>query len=383
MYISYFFSSPEGDVPIDDATLQRPLILSPFETHPFLTLGDYFDAVRGFILLDNGKHLAHLLTHLWDKKTELKDIEKIIIRYEKYGTLYQIVSAEVFSQDQHIKFAVSTAMSEEARETLDREFDLIQHLYYQKGLPYLPRAHYRQPITLLREEMSETFLMTMSQWFENYHEWHFTKDENNEERIIIWDMEGGGYRFASGQEFYEIIRQISKILTLYYSLDTCRRIYPWHHGAGDFIVKTGDGSVDVRLVTVRGYEPIALSGSKERADTLKTFLLFLFDITIKMRLDKLEGVGEPYWAEASILRGVLEGFFDALKIKELESDSPDLKADNFINILKSISQDEIRTFFSLWIDQYRSQDPSDYKAIEKHIEGHIIDVYRTFQNCLN
>ncbi len=381
MLVSYFFSSPEGDVPIDDATFQRPLILSPFENHPFLTLGDYFDAVRGFILLDNGKHLAHLLTHLWDKKTEIKDIEKIIIRYEKYGSLYQIVSAEVFLQDQQIKFAVSTAVSGEAKETLNREFDLIQHLYYQKGLPYLPRAYYRQPITLIRDEMTETFLMTMSQWFENYHEWHFTKDEKNVERIIIWDMEGGGYRFASDHEFYEIIRQISRILTLYYSFDTCCRIYPWHHGAGDFVVKTADdGSIDVRLVTVRGYEPIVLSGSKERADSLNAFMLFLFDISVKMRLDKLEGVGEPYWAEASILKAVLEGFLDTLKMKELENNNLDLKADSFINTLKSISEDEIRTYFSLWIDQYRTQDPSDFTVIERQIDNHIADVYRIFQN---
>jgi hypothetical protein len=381
MLVSYFFSSPGGDVPIDDATLQRPLILSPFENHPFLTLGDYFDAVRGFMLLDNGKHLAHLLTHLWDKKTELKDIEKIIIRYEKYGSLYQIVSAEVFSQGYQIKFAVSTAVSDEAKETLNREFDLIQHLYYQKGLPYLPHAYYRQAITLMREEMSQTFLMTMSQWFENYHEWHFTKDEKNVERIIIWDMEGGGYRFASDHEFHEIIRQISKILTLYYSFDTFCRIYPWHHGAGDFVVKTGgDGSIDVRLVTVRGYEPIILSGSKERAGSLNAFLLFLFDISVKMRLDKLEGVGEPYWAEATILKAVLEGFLDALKMKEPENDNPDLKTDSFTNTLKSISEDEIRTYFSLWIDQYRRQDPSDYTVIERHINNHIDDVYRIFQN---
>jgi hypothetical protein len=382
MLISYCFSSPEGDVPVDAVTLERPFIISPFENHPFLTLGDYFDAVRGFVLLDNGKHLVHLLAHLWGQKVELADIEKIIIRYEKYGALYQIVSAEVFSQDQQVKFAVSTAISGEAKETLNSEFDLIQHLYYQKGLPYLPHAYYRQTINLLKEEMSESVLMTMSQWFENYHEWHFSKDDNNVERIIIWDMQGGGYRFASDFEFYEIIRQISKILTLYYSLDTCCRIHPWHHGAGDFVVKTGDGVVDVRLVTARGYGPIALSSREERVDIFKALMLFFFDITIKMRLDKSEGVGEPYWAEASILKAVLEGFLDALKTKESESDCPDLNADAFINILKAFSEDDIRAFFSSWIDQYRIHDPSDYTVIERHINDHAADVYQVFGNCL-
>jgi hypothetical protein len=381
MLVTYYFSSPEGDVLIDADTLERPFILSPFENHPFLTLGDYFDAVRGFILIDNGQHLIYLLTHLWNKKTELKDIEKIIIRYEKYGVLYQIVSAEIFSRDQRVKFAVSTAISGEAKETLNREFDLIQHLYYQKGLPYLPRAYYRQPIALLKEGMSETLLMILSEWLENFHELHLSKDDNNVERITIWDMEGG-YRFASDYEFHEIIRQASNILALYYNTDTYCRVYPWHHGAGDFVVKTSNGVVDVKLVTVRGYEPIVLSNLEQKIDALKALILFLFDITVKMRLDKLEGVGEPYWAEASILKAVLEGFFDALRIKGLESNYPDLNADVVKNTLRSMSEDEIRAFFSSWSDQYRIYDPSDYAVIERYINDHIIDVYQNFQNCL-
>jgi hypothetical protein len=381
MIVSYCFSSPQGDVPVDDITLDRPFILSPFENHPFMTLGDYFDAVRGFILLDNGRHLVHLLTHLWDKKLAVADIEKITIRYEKYGTLYQIVSAEVFSQGRQEKYSVSTAISGEAKEILNKEFDLIQHLYYQKGLPYLPRTYYRQMINLLREEMSETILMTMSQWFENYHEWHFSRDDNNAEHIMIWDMEGG-YRFASDYETHEIIRQASRILTLYYSLDTYCRIHPWHHGAGDFVVKTGDGIVDVKLVTVRGYEPIELASGEERADPLKVLMLFLFDMTIKMRLDKLEGVGEPYWAEASVLKAVLEGFLDALRAMELKGDCPGLKIDVFTDILKLVNEDEMRTLFSSCIDQYRTHDPSDYTVIQKHIHDHAVDVRNIFQNYL-
>jgi hypothetical protein len=382
MLVSYYFSSPEGDVPIDAVTLERPFILSPFENHPFMTLGDYFGAVSGFILLDNGQHLVHLLTYLWDKKVEIADIEKIIVRYEKYGTLYQIVSAEVFSQARQEMFSVSTAISGEAKETLNREFDLIQHLYYQKGLPYLPRAYYRQTINLMREEMSETILMTMSQWFENYHEWHFSKDDNNAECIMIWDMGGGGYRYASDYESHEIIRQASKILTFYYNLDTFCRIYPWHHGAGDFVVKTGDGMVDVRLVTVRGYEPIELPGGEEKSDSLKALMLFLFDITIKMRLDKTEGVGEPYWADASILNDVWEGFLEALRSMEIKGDVSDLNIDVFIDTLKSINEDKMRTIFSSYIDQFYKNDPSDYTVIQKHINEHAADIHRIFQDCL-
>ena len=380
MVISYCFASPEGDVPVDDATLERPFILRPFENHPFMALGDYFSAVRDFILHDKGKQLVHLLTHIWDKKVELEDIGKVIIRYEKYGSLYQIVSVEVFWQDRQIKFAVSTAISNEAKETLGREFDIIQHLYYQKGLPYIPRAYYKYMIGLQNKEMTETILMTMSQWFENYHEWHFSRDDNNVEHILIWDMEG--YRFASDYEADEIIRQSSKILTLYYNSDNYCRIYPWHHGAGDFIVKTGDESIDVRLVTIRGYEPIAFPNNEEKADVLKALILFFFDTTIKMRLDKYEGVGETYWAGSSVLKAVLEGFLDALKIKDLEGDLSGLKIEDVIDKLMSFDKDGIEALFSLCIDQYSMHDPSDYEVIQTHFKNHISELHQVFQNYL-
>lgn len=380
MLISFCFSSLEGDVPVDDVTLERPFIVGPFEDHPFLTLGDYFNAVKSFILLDNGQHILHLLTHLWGKTVELEDIEKIIIRYEKYGSLYQIVSAEFFSQQRREKLAISTAMSDEAKETLNREFDIIQHLYYQKGgLSYIPRIYFRHTISLIKEELSETILLTLTEWFENYHEWHFSGDENNPEQVVIWDMEGGGYRAASDFEVYEIIRQASMILTFYYSEDTYCRIHPWHHGAGDFVVKTSNGTVDVRLITIRGYDPIVLFSREENIDIEKALILFLFDMTIKMRLDKIEGVGEPHWAEASILKAVIEGFFDALQSKESGNNPSDLKINALKNRLKSMDQDEMKKLFSFWLEQYRISDPSDYETIQKNIDNHIFELSRIFQ----
>jgi hypothetical protein len=98
-----------------------------------------------------------------------------------------------------------------------------------------------------------------------------------------------------------------------------------------------------------------------------------------MRLDKIEGVGEPHWAEASILKAVIEGFFDALQSKESGNNPGDLKINALKNRLKSMDQDEMKKLFSFWLEQYRISDPSDYETIQKNIDNHIFELSRIFQ----
>jgi hypothetical protein len=373
MVISFCFSSSEGDVPVDNATLDRPFILEPFRNHPFMTLRDYFLSIQHFILREGGLSLTSLLRRLWDQEVELGDLDNIILRYEKYGTLYQIASVTISARKNSVKLAVSTALSVQAKATLDREFDLLHQLSGTTGLPYLPQVYWKQTMTVQKEEGAETPLMSLSQWFEGYHEWHFSRDDTGRERIVIWDM-GGGYHFASEYEVYEIIRQASKILTLYYDMETHRRISPWHHGAGDFVVKTGDGGVDVKLVTARGYEPIV--ASDEKADPSRALILFLLETTVKMRLDKYEGMGDSIWAEASLLDAVLEGFFQAVRTKESKQGEGAIKVDEFIFFLKLVSEDEIRKVLLTHLDKYDLLDSSDYALFSRHLDDHARDVYR-------
>lgn len=380
MNIVYCFSSPTGDVPVNNETLSRPFIAEPLQYHPFMVLGDFFDAVRDFILGKEEQRLTTLLSQLWGLKDNHDDIDTIVIRYEKYGTLYQIASTDIISGDKNVKFAVSAALTPSARENIAIEYNLISELNTKTGLSYLPSVHFMDTQRIEKDGRIETMVLSLAEWFESYHEWHFSKDEEEKSRIVIWDM-GGGNRFTSELESFEIIRTASKILTLYYDVDTTKRIIPWHHGAGDFIVHTAFGNIDVRLVTARGYEPFSFQDNSGPIDPYQGLLLFLMELTIKMRMDKMEGVGDTTWADNIFVAAAVQGFFQAMRIKEeIQGESGSFKVDTFIALIKALSQDEIEKLIHSQLDEYRALDTSDCQVIKAHLEEHARDLVNVLQH---
>ncbi len=375
----YSFSSPNGDVIVEDDTLARPFMVRPFQNHPFMTLRDYFLAITDLVLREDGQSLTTLLSHIWKRPVEIAEVATVAIRYEKYGTLYHISSVEIAAEKQRVRLTVSAALTDESKEALDREFRLLQRLGSEKSLSYLPQAYCKHPVQVRKAEASETFLMALSEWFDNYHEWHFSTDEAGQQRIIVWDMKSG-YRLMSEQETSEIIRQAASILTFYYDKETYHRIFPWHHGGGDFVVRATEGAIDVKLVTARGYKPIALPQKDGEIGTLRAIILFFLETTVKMRLDKYEGMGETTWADASVVAAGVDGFFRGLALKESEGHTVAVKVTDVMTQLKSFTEDDLKRLLHAHMNQAAARDTSDYTAISSHIDEHARDLYQTIRD---
>jgi hypothetical protein len=212
--------------------------------------------------------------------------------------------------------------------------------------------------------------MCLTEWFDNYHEWHLSNDEKNAvQRIHIWDQRDG-YRFASTEESDNIYREASKILTLYYNTRDFRQIYPWHHAAGDFVVKPGPGNVKVKLTTARGYEPVIAFIKDADINPTVALTYFFLNLTIKMRLDKLDGTGVVAWARRDALPAVVDGFFEGLLIKEQKNDLHVGQAKDLITLFKGFDEDEFRRLLSSMMDLFRGQDPGDFSVIQSHLNDH-------------
>ena len=389
MEIKYLFSSPEGDIflgPVENPVfggedLSRPFLITPSELHPFLTLGDYFEAIRAFILKDQGKRLVHILKERLNRKIGLDSIHKILIRSEKHGALYHLASVEIFVDDKQTKFSVSTAVSEKGKGWLKREYEMLRFLNSSLKLPYLPNVH-------LKGEMKcdagngkhETLSMLLSEWFEDYHEWHLSIDKNdNNQKICIWDFQNGN-RYASKEEVFEIFRQASRILTLYYNTKDFNQIYPWHHAAGDFIVKTGDRGIDVRLTTVREYQSIMDYLSEETVNPMIAIVYFFLNLTIRIRLDKLDGVGETVWAGDFCVKATTEGFLDAIRIMESEERYSLGRPKDLLSLLKSFGEEEIGNLFHPLLDWHQEGDTAEFQVIQANLRSHVNLLYHALQD---
>ena len=381
MNIQYLFASPAGDIPIDSETLERPFLITRTQAHPFLTLGDYFTSIRDFILKDPSEPLKTILKEHLLQETDLHSIRGILIRSEKHGALYHPASIEILTEERPIKLTVSTAVTETGRKWMAREYDILKSLSNSHNLPYLPKVYSFGHVTpQTKDHPHATLTLLLAEWFENYHEWHHSFDENSQTlKICIWDIKHGN-RYASEQEAAAIIRQAAKILTLYYDPNSFKQIYPWHHAAGDFIVGTDKGSVDVKLTTARQYESIMGAFSAGTNNPIIAIVYFFLNLTVKMRIDKLDGLGESVWAGSFAVHATTAGFLEALTAMATEGRYDLGQVEELLTLLQSFDEKELGGLYEPLLDLYQEEDPEDLALIQKNLGGHINLLYQTLRN---
>jgi hypothetical protein len=380
MVIEYLFSGPKGDIPIGPDELAIPFKISPSENHPFLTLKDYFEAIKEFLLKDHGKPLIAVIRKRSNMNIGLEGIRKLLIRSEKHGALYHLASVEIFFGTRSVKLSVSTAVFEKGRDWLTHEFDILKFLDRTFDLPYLPKPYFAGAIERHAGPSKEILSMVLADWFEDYHEWHLSIDkESGKQRVCIWDLKNG-HGFASEEESHEIFRKAAGILTLYYDTRNFSQIYPWHHAAGDFIVKRTNGIIDVKLTTARRYESFMGFFSGENVDPVIALIYFFLNLTVRMRLDRLDGLGDTVWAGNFSVEASTRGFFEALRIMEAEGRYYLGKVDDLLSLLKSFSPEEIEKLLHSLLEMYRKDEPGDFSIIQSNLKGHVNRLYRVVQN---
>ena len=375
MNFQYLFSSPSGDIPLAREELDRSLHVNVSETHPALVLEDYFESIKELLLANNAKILTDVIAEMLGIKLTPERIAAVDIRCEKVGTLYHVASLTVRCEGGPLKLCVTTAINDEAIRCLEREASYLVFLADTYHLTCLPKVFYKGEVVRHTSKRDATLSHSVQEWFEDYHEWHLSLDDSGRQRITLWDM-AKGYRTFSLGEGAEIHQQAARILTLCYDFRTGRQINPWSHAAGDFVVKVGERNFSVRLTTVRGYEALPLSREERSFAPLIHISYFFLNLTVRMRLDRLNGVGSVLWAESSVLHPVVSGFFEALSSKEVRDRYPAGAMDKIRQLLRSYTEDEIRTFLLSLSALFSGEEKA---AVEKHLEGHTRDLVQTMR----
>ncbi|MBN1833879.1 MAG: hypothetical protein JW896_17385 [Deltaproteobacteria bacterium] len=379
MIIEHRLSDPEGDIPIGPREAELPFKISLHKAHPYFKLGDYFKAIEHYLLKTSKPVLIDLVQSRIGLSEPFRRATRLVIRSEKHGHFSHIASAEFMFGDPSIQFAVITALNDQGKAWLRNEYDVISYLNEKTSLPYLPDLYYLDNIQWGRGKETVHLMMVLAEWLEDYHEWHLhPPDQNSGQMVRIWDS-SRGHRLTSQAEAREVFRQSAKILTLYYESSDFRQIYPWHHGAGDFVVKTKEDMIHVKLTTARRYERFTLFDGNERIDPLLAITYFFLNLTVRMRLDRIDGTGDPVWARDDFVYPVIEGFFEGIEEKRRLSMYQSCESSELLSLLKSFSPEEIKRMFSPLLDLYRFDDPQEYALIQENLDDHALCLHSAIQ----
>ncbi|MEE9119880.1 MAG: hypothetical protein V3U56_01155 [Syntrophobacteria bacterium] len=308
-------TTPRGEVHLGAKSRATHLPAGPqtAEGESELRYGPYLGAVHYLLLRNNCQKILEALAHRLGRLVKLEEVDSIEIRTEKHGAFYHVARADLSVSGRIVSFAVNVAVSDAARAQLERDFNLLRSLTNRYNNKFLPQVYfkgasiYREPGKPLR-----WLHMFVAEWFRDYHEFHLHRDQSGgSSRMLLWDL-GRGSRYLSKHQCVGLYRRGAKILTLYYNWNNFKQIYPWHHAAGDFVLREKGDTLDLRLVTVRDYAAVVDFTTGKKAGKLLALILFFLHLTIQMRIDRLDGVGDVVWAEDYCLEGVVPGFLEGL-----------------------------------------------------------------------
>ena len=311
-------ASPRGDIPCTADRAALPLEGCDAQ----LTYGAYFEAIEAFVARDG---YAPLRAALAGTGCDLEGVREIVLKAEKHGALYHPASLTLGGPDgETVRLCVNVAVTDVARDCLAGEAGLLGALRDRFGGTSLPEPYAAGEVAGCG--------MLLEQWFAGFHEFH----QDGAGRVRLWDYDAGE-RLLDPAEALAVYREAARILTLYYDPETGASLGPWHHAAGDFVARVAEGRVDVRCITVRGYGAAHdFSQAGPMAGKL-ALLAFFTDLTLRMRLDRVDGVGQLVLAGEDVARAAVAGFATALGERPDTRDSaPDLLA-----FLASFSPEEL------------------------------------------
>jgi len=385
--IKYLLPSPQGYASADASLCRIPMRLTRREASsahdPVLTYGAYFKGIRDVISKDGYKRLVRATGRRLNREIVLFDIEAVLIYGEKHGSDYHPARIEVLAQGARVSFVMNVAVTARGKARLCQEYDVLQHLDRKYDFSFLPHPYFQGEAPCHRDQEGEagtSVTMFLADWFEGYHEFHLSIDkEDGSQRLVMWDTDKG-HQYLSWQQAWHLYRQGAMILTLYYDIETFEQIFPWHHAAGDFVVRTGGDCLDMKLVTARQYAPMVDSSAGVSAH--EALLLFLLNLSVRMRLDRVDGVADVTWADSDCMGAIVKGFVEGLRIKEQKGMIPTGFGDGFLGRCASLATRDLSDRFHALVDAC-DQGAPDMAVIRGHLERHIQEFHLALQEESN
>jgi len=344
----------------------------------------YFRAAQSFLEADSFEVITRAASRRLNRDIKAPDIEQIRIYLEKHGEFYHPSRIEAVVDQRQLSFVLNVAVSAIGRRFIEKEYQLLHRLNNERPFHYLPQVY---GFGRIAGPDGPSFAMFLGQWFEGFHEFHISVDPVDQKlKIRVWDDARGRF-FLSDRQTRTLYAQASGILTAYYDLESFEQIFSWHHAAGDFIVKTDNEKLQMKLVSVRRYETILENQNNAGTDRvdpqrlLHALLIFFINLSIHMRLDRLDGIGEMVWSDSVAVEAALTGFLEALLMKEDIPSLPDSPLVCFMAYLASCNRKDLMDLTEAVFRRFNPQMPG-LAVVRKNLHEHVETFYASIQQIL-
>ncbi|MEW6350641.1 MAG: hypothetical protein AB1646_16390 [Thermodesulfobacteriota bacterium] len=339
------------------------------------TYSDYFHAIRAVL----EAHREELLQALSAKTgCEEDSIAQIDIVSEKHGSDYHPARIRVRSREANCAFVMNVALTERGKARLGQEFRLLRRFRDCFSRSFLPEVYFEAQDWEISSDKPHGMCMFMGEWFDEYHEFHLSRGQDGKcDEVAVWDFRRG-VRRLSEHERNELYRQTAYVLTYYYNVNTFEEVYPWHHASGDFVLRQVGDAVDVKLVTARQYAPrveYREDGPEHRVEAL---WLFLANLTLRNRLDRVDGVGDTALAGEYSVYATLNGFARALDTQSEEGRVSAQLLGEFEAQAREMSPAELARIFAFVVSSY-PEDAPEISLVGEHLIDHVFHVFRGLQ----
>jgi hypothetical protein len=386
----FFLSSRNNPVREGDFVWSTPI---PLSRHPsdrtfepdsdiFINHGDYYTAARNFLQKDRYAIITQTVSQYLYRNITADEIEEIRIFLDKHGEFYHPAKVEAVLQAVKIPFVLNVAVTDVGKQYAQREYRLLKRLNTQYPDSFIPKVYALDSVFTKMDQVETR--MFLGEWFEGFNEFHMSLDPSDGKcKIIVWDHEHGNF-FLTPHQTMELYRQAAKILTYYYNVETFEQIFSWHHAAGDFVLTCQKDDIELKLVTVRQYRSMfenTIVSESIKPDSeliLEALLVFFLNMAIKMRIDRLDGVGDIVWSDDSALKGILKGFFEALALKPEISVFEEPLNDGFRQHLLSCSHADFFDLNHAIVHTYPLKAP-EVPVIRQHLEKHVEGLYNSIR----
>lgn len=335
-----------------------------------ITYRDYFHAIER-VVVDHWSEILEALAYA--TTPEYGPIQEIRIIGEKHGSDYHPARIEIVFPDSTRSFVMNVALTPRGLSRIAQEFSVLHSFAARPGPRYVPKVYF-----LAEENAHPPSTMFLGEWFDGYHEFHLT--EGMQERsydMVLWDGPHGGTRLSL-ESVGEIFRQAAFILTWYYDPMTCKEVYPWHHAAGDFVARVDGREVSVKLIAARQHGPRVVYPRDVTVEPAEAALVFFANLTVRNRLDRLDGVGEVVFAGEDWVRATVHGFFDALRAKAVGGWWPADFPERFVRVAAGLSPADWADLFRAVVDSC-DPDAPDVPVIMEQLADHVFQVYKLAQ----